>query len=77
MDDSVIDLLIEQMDKVLTMDVREGRNIEDPEMEGIYWVEFVFKNPLWTFNRKMRAVAGACLSTSLPPAGSKRFLLVR
>ncbi len=69
-DDSVIDLLIEQMDRVLTMDIREGRSIiekvlkeikvvEDPEIEGTYWVEFVFKNPLCAFNRKIGLVAGA------------------
>ncbi len=69
-DDSVIDLLIEEIDGVLTMDIQEGRRIismvleeivveEDKDIKGSYWVEFRFKNPLCAFNRKIGMVAGA------------------
>ena len=69
-DDSVIDLLIEEMDNVLTMDIQEGRRIismalkeiiveEDKEIADSFWVEFRFKNPLCALNRKIGMVAGA------------------
>ena len=69
-DDSVIDLLIEDTGNVLKMDIQKGREIisivlseikieEDSEIEGTFWMEFKFKNPLCAFNRKIGMVAGA------------------
>jgi DNA invertase Pin-like site-specific DNA recombinase len=85
-DDSVIDLLIEEIDGVLTMDIQEGRRIismvlkeitveEDKDIAGSFWVEFRFRNPLCVFDRKIGMVAGADFNPVSSITVTKRFLL--
>ena len=69
-DDNVIGILIEQIDNVLKMDVSQAREIikeifeevrieKDKDLEGFYGIEYIFKNPFRTYNRKINMVAGA------------------
>ena len=68
-DDRVIDILLEQIDNVLSMDISQAREIikdvleevkieKDKDLEGFYWIEYSFKNPFRTYNRKINMVAG-------------------
>ncbi|HHG73623.1 MAG TPA: hypothetical protein ENK22_01055 [Persephonella sp.] len=67
-DDEVIDILLEQIDNVLSMDVSQAREIiknvleevriEKDKIEGFYWIEYKFKNPFRTYDRKINMVAG-------------------
>ncbi len=67
-DDGVIDILLEQIDNVLSMDISQAREIiknvleevriEKDKIEGFYWIEYKFKNPFRTYDRKINMVAG-------------------
>ncbi|GAB6073273.1 recombinase family protein [Venenivibrio stagnispumantis] len=69
-DDEVIDILIQQIDNIFAMDIQSAREIisevleevkieRDKELQGFYWINYKFKNPLLTFNRKINVIAGA------------------
>ncbi len=36
----------------------EEVRIEKDEIEGFYWIEYSFRNPFRTYNRKINMVAG-------------------